>query len=51
MGETNVHATQLNELGAIEQVFDTITALRMATSNCGRLFGNVRHQHPYQQAS
>ncbi|CAH6799071.1 amidohydrolase family protein [Vibrio sp. 99K-1] len=49
VGETNVHATQLNELGAIEQVFDTITALRMATSNCGRLFEMSTYQHPYQQ--
>ncbi|CAH7327234.1 Amidohydrolase [Vibrio chagasii] len=48
VGETNVHATQLNELGAIEQVFDTITALRMATSNCGRLFEMSTYQHPYQ---
>ncbi|KAA8670086.1 metal-dependent hydrolase family protein [Vibrio gigantis] len=47
--ETNVHATQLNELGAIEQVFDTITALRMATSNCGRLFEMSTYQHPYQK--
>ncbi|MEF1228951.1 amidohydrolase family protein [Vibrio fortis] len=49
VGETDVHATQLNELGAIEQVFDTITALRMATSNCGRLFEMSTYQHPYQQ--
>ncbi|CDT63797.1 conserved hypothetical protein [Vibrio coralliirubri] len=49
VGETNVHATQLNELGAIEQVFDTITALRMATSNCGRLFEMSTYQHPYQE--
>ncbi|ULN65137.1 amidohydrolase family protein [Vibrio gigantis] len=49
VGETNVHATQLNELGAIEQVFDTITALRMATSNCGRLFEMSTYQHPYQK--
>lgn len=49
VGETNVHATQLNELGAIEQVFNTITALRMATSNCGRLFEMSTYQHPYQE--
>ncbi|NOI54251.1 imidazolonepropionase-like amidohydrolase [Vibrio crassostreae] len=49
VGETNMHATQLNELGAIEQVFDTITALRMATSNCGRLFEMSTYQHPYQE--
>ncbi|MEZ9836680.1 amidohydrolase family protein [Vibrio sp. 10N.261.52.C11] len=49
VGETNVHATQLNELGAIEQVFDTITALRMATSNCGRLFEMSTYRHPYQE--
>ena len=49
VGETNVHATQLNEFGAIEQVFDTITALRMATSNCGRLFEMSTYQHPYQE--
>ncbi|UQV22539.1 metal-dependent hydrolase family protein [Vibrio sp. J383] len=49
VGETNVHATQLNELGAIEQVFDTITALRMATSNCGRLFEMSTYPHPYQE--
>ena len=49
VGETNVHATQLNELGAIEQVFDTITALRMATSNCGRLFEMSTYQHPDKQ--
>ncbi|MEZ9952613.1 amidohydrolase family protein [Vibrio splendidus] len=49
VGETNVHATQLNELGAIEQVFDTITALRMATTNCGRLFEMSTYQHPYQE--
>ncbi|MDR8525480.1 metal-dependent hydrolase family protein [Shewanella fidelis] len=49
VGEANVHATQLNELGAIEQTFDTITALRMVTSNCGRLFEMSTYQHPYQQ--
>jgi imidazolonepropionase-like amidohydrolase len=49
VGETNVHATQLNELGAIEKTFDTITALRMATSNCGRLFEMSTYQHPYQE--
>ncbi|ABV89182.1 metal-dependent hydrolase family protein [Shewanella pealeana] len=47
VGETNVHATQLNELAAIEQTFDTITALRMVTSNCGRLFEMSTYQHPY----
>lgn len=49
VGETNVHATQLNELAAIEQTFDTITALRMVTSNCGRLFEMSTYQHPYQE--
>ncbi|ABZ74973.1 amidohydrolase [Shewanella halifaxensis HAW-EB4] len=49
VGEASVHATQLNELGAIEQTFDTITALRMATSNCGRLFEMSTYQHPYQE--
>ncbi|WP_299802610.1 amidohydrolase family protein [uncultured Shewanella sp.] len=49
VGEASVHATQLNELGAIEQTFDTITALRMVTSNCGRLFEMSTYQHPYQQ--
>ncbi|OAN11152.1 amidohydrolase [Photobacterium jeanii] len=49
VGERDVHATQLNELGAIEQTFDTITALRMATSNCGRLFELSTYQHPYQE--
>ncbi|GLR06254.1 hydrolase [Vibrio hyugaensis] len=49
VGETNVHATQLNELRAIEKTFDTITALRMATSNCGRLFEMSTYQHPYQE--
>ncbi len=32
---------QLNELGAIEPVFDTITALRMATSNRWTLVRDV----------
>ncbi|GIU11429.1 MULTISPECIES: amidohydrolase family protein [unclassified Shewanella] len=49
VGEASVHATQLNELGAIEQTFDTITALRMVTSNCGRLFEMSTYQHPYQE--
>ncbi|GIU33392.1 amidohydrolase family protein [Shewanella schlegeliana] len=49
VGEASVHATQLNELAAIEHTFDTITALRMATSNCGRLFEMSTYQHPYQQ--
>ncbi|MCY9871785.1 amidohydrolase family protein, partial [Vibrio barjaei] len=49
VGEKDVHATQLNELEAIEQTFDTITALRMATSNCGRLFEMSTYQHPYPQ--
>ncbi|ASI91897.1 metal-dependent hydrolase family protein [Vibrio mediterranei] len=49
VGEKDVHATQLNELAAIEQTFDTITALRMATSNCGRLFEMSTYQHPYPQ--
>ncbi|GAL10320.1 aminopeptidase YpdF [Vibrio astriarenae] len=49
VGTTNVHETQMQELGAIEETFDTITALRMATSNCGRLFELSTYQHPYQQ--
>ncbi len=36
VGKANVHESQMQELGAIEKTFDTITALRMATSNCGR---------------
>ena len=48
VGTTNVHETQMQELGAIENTFDTITALRMATSNCGRLFELSTYQHPYQ---
>ena len=49
VGETHIHATQLNELEAIEKTFNTITALRMATSNCGRLFELSTYQHPYQE--
>ncbi len=49
VGTTNVHETQMRELGAIEDTFDTITALRMATSNCGRLFEMSTYQHPYQE--
>ncbi|AJR06219.1 amidohydrolase family protein [Photobacterium gaetbulicola] len=49
IGDTRVHDTQLNELTAIENTFDTITALRMATSNCGRLFEMSTYQHPYQE--
>ncbi|QIA64940.1 amidohydrolase family protein [Vibrio astriarenae] len=49
VGTANVHETQMQELGAIEETFDTITALRMATSNCGRLFELSTYQHPYQQ--
>lgn len=49
VGTLDVHATQSKELAAIEQVFDSITALRMATSNCGRLFELSTYQHPYQE--
>lgn len=49
VGTTNVHETQMQELAAIEETFDTITALRMATSNCGRLFEMSTYQHPYQE--
>ncbi|GAM56553.1 aminopeptidase ypdF [Vibrio ishigakensis] len=49
VGTSNVHETQMQELGAIEKTFDTITALRMATSNCGRLFEMSTYQHPYQE--
>ncbi|MCW8330175.1 amidohydrolase family protein [Photobacterium sp. SDRW27] len=49
VGTLDVHATQSNELEAIEKVFDSITALRMATSNCGRLFEMSTYQHPYQE--
>ncbi|WP_353498570.1 amidohydrolase family protein [Vibrio sp. CB1-14] len=49
VGASNVHETQMQELGAIEKTFDTITALRMATSNCGRLFEMSTYQHPYQE--
>ncbi|MGF1696276.1 amidohydrolase family protein [Vibrio lamellibrachiae] len=48
VGTANVHETQMQELKAIEETFDTITALRMATSNCGRLFELSTYQHPYQ---
>ena len=30
-------------------MFDTITALRTVTSNCGRLFEMSTYQHPYQE--
>ncbi|MFM2667466.1 amidohydrolase family protein [Vibrio mediterranei] len=49
IGTTNVHETQMNELSAIEKTYDTITALKMATSNCGRLFEMSTYQHPYQE--
>ncbi|MGR5150640.1 amidohydrolase family protein [Photobacterium swingsii] len=49
VGTLDVHKTQSNELQAIEKVFDSITALRMVTSNCGRLFEMSTYQHPYQQ--
>ncbi|WP_047044891.1 metal-dependent hydrolase family protein [Vibrio mexicanus] len=49
VGTSNVHETQMQELTAIENTFDTITALRMATSNCARLFEMSTYQHPYQK--
>lgn len=49
VGTLNVHATQSSELEAIEKVFDSLTALKMATSNCGRLFELSTYQHPYQE--
>ncbi|MHA2878607.1 amidohydrolase family protein [Vibrio campbellii] len=49
VGKANVHESQMQELGAIEKTFDTITALRMATSNCGRLFELSTYKHPYQE--
>ncbi|USD44025.1 amidohydrolase family protein [Vibrio sp. SCSIO 43135] len=49
VGKSDVHKAQMQELAAIEEVFDTITALRMATSNCGRLFELSTYQHPYQE--
>ncbi|MGF1724393.1 amidohydrolase family protein [Photobacterium nomapromontoriensis] len=49
VGSLYVHKTQSNELQAIESVFDSITALRMVTANCGRLFEMSTYQHPYQQ--
>ncbi|MCX2791875.1 metal-dependent hydrolase family protein [Vibrio sp. Sgm 5] len=49
VGKANVHESQMQELGAIETTFDTITALRMATSNCGRLFELSTYKHPYQE--
>lgn len=49
VGTVNVHETQIHELRAIEETFDTFTALRMATSNCGRLFEMSTYQHPYQE--
>ncbi|GHA57936.1 amidohydrolase family protein [Photobacterium aphoticum] len=49
VGDLGVHATQSHELEAIEKVFDTITALRMATSNCAKLFNLSTYQHPYQE--
>ena len=49
VGTLEVHQTQGNELEAIEKAFDAITALRMTTSNCGRLFALSTYQHPYQE--
>ncbi|MGF1691061.1 amidohydrolase family protein [Photobacterium kagoshimensis] len=49
VGSLDVHKTQSNELQAIENVFDSVTALRMVTANCGRLFEMSTYQHPYQQ--
>ncbi|WP_281222053.1 metal-dependent hydrolase family protein [Photobacterium sanguinicancri] len=49
VGRLDVHKTQSNELQAIENVFDSVTALRMVTANCGRLFEMSTYQHPYQQ--
>lgn len=49
VGSLDVHKTQSNELQAIESVFDSVTALRMVTANCGRLFEMSTYQHPYQQ--
>ncbi len=49
VGKANVHESQMQELGAIEKTFDTITALRMATSNCGSLFELSTYKHPYQE--
>ncbi|MFN1533955.1 metal-dependent hydrolase family protein [Vibrio jasicida] len=49
VGKANVHESQMQELGAIETTIDTITALRMATSNCGRLFELSTYKHPYQE--
>lgn len=49
VGTLAVHETQSEELQAIEAVYDSITALRMVTSNCGRLFEMSTYQHPYQQ--
>lgn len=51
VGTANVHETQIQELGAIENTYDTITALRMVTSNCARLFEMSTYQHPYQEGS
>lgn len=51
VGTANVHETQIQELGAIENTYDTITALRMATSNCARLFEMSTYQHPYQEGT
>ncbi|WP_041395638.1 metal-dependent hydrolase family protein [Photobacterium profundum] len=49
VGSLNVHATQSSELEAIEKVFNSLTALKMVTSNCGRLFELSTYQHPYQE--
>lgn len=49
VGTLDVHKTQSEELKAIETVFDSLTALKMVTSNCGRLFEMSTYKHPYQE--
>ncbi|MUK69536.1 metal-dependent hydrolase family protein [Aliivibrio fischeri] len=49
VGTLDVHKTQSEELQAIETVFDSLTALKMVTSNCGRLFEMSTYKHPYQE--
>ncbi|MDD9156637.1 amidohydrolase family protein [Aliivibrio sp. S4TY2] len=49
VGTFDVHKTQSEELQAIETVFDSLTALKMVTSNCGRLFEMSTYKHPYQE--
>lgn len=49
VGTLDVHKTQSEELQAIETVFDSLTALKMVTSNCGRLFEMSTYMHPYQE--